>query len=196
MKHLSACRLEIQKRVRAARKILLFLDYDGTLVPIRPTPELARLSPERKQLLAGLAKMSKFSAGILTGRSLQDIREAAKVPGLFYAANYGLVIATPKKKWVHPAAKKRAFSLKKMLPRLKELGSEFRGVRVENKTLTVAIHYRQYRGRPGLLKKRLEEIIRAWPGRFKLKTGKMIFEVYPAVVWDKGRALLKAERLL
>ncbi len=101
MKPLSSFRPEIQKRVRNASKVLLFLDYDGTLVPIRPTPELARLSPERKKILAGLARLPAFNVGILTGRSLKNIRTAVKIPGMFFAANYGLAIATPKR---HPMA--------------------------------------------------------------------------------------------
>ncbi len=196
MKRLSAYRPEIQKRVRNAPKVLLFLDYDGTLVPIRPTPELARLSPGRKKILAGLTRLAAFNVGILTGRSLKDIRKAVKIPRLFFAANYGLAIEVPKKRWVHPEAKRKSFLLKKMLPRLRKLGLEFRGVRIEDKTLTVAVHYRQYKGRPGVLKNRLEEIIRARSKPFKLNTGKKIFEVYPTVKWDKGRALLKVERLL
>ena len=196
MKNLAAFRPEVQRRIRAAKKVLLFLDYDGTLVPIRPTPGLARLSAGQKRLLAGLARRPRFKVGLLTGRSLPDIRKAARVPGLFFAANYGLAVATPQKSWVHPKARKLASHLKKLLPRLRELAAEFPGVRIEDKMLTVAIHYRQYKGKPGRLQKRLEEIIRARPPMFRLKTGKKIFEVYPAVAWDKGKALLKVEKLL
>lgn len=196
MKPFAASRPEIEKRIRAANQILVFLDYDGTLVPIQPTPELARLSPGQKKILAGLARRPRFKVGLLTGRSLKDIRRAVRVPGLFYAANYGLAIVSPQKSWVHPEAKVKASLLKKMWPQLKMLGSEFRGVRVEDKTLTAAVHYRQYRGNPDRLKDRLEEIIRGHREAFTLKTGKKIFEVYPAVKWDKGKALLKVERLL
>ncbi|HXF49168.1 MAG TPA: trehalose-phosphatase [Verrucomicrobiae bacterium] len=196
MKPLAASRLEIEKRIRAANQILVFLDYDGTLVPIQPTPELARLSTGQKKILADLARRPRFKVGLLTGRSLKDIRRAVRVPGLFYAANYGLAIVTLQKSWVHPEAQKKVPMLKKILPWLKKLSLEFRGVRIEDKALTVAIHYRQYKGKPERLKKRLEEIIRGHHVAFMLKTGKKIFEVYPAVKWDKGKALLKVERLL
>lgn len=196
MKPFAVSRPEIEKRIRAANQILVFLDYDGTLVPIQPTPGLARLSPGQKKILAGLARRPRFKVGLLTGRSLKNIRRAVRVPGLFYAANYGLAIVTPQKSWVHPEARAKAPLLKRMWPQLKLLGSEFRGVRVEEKTLTAAVHYRQYRGKPSRLKNRLEEIIRTNRGAFTLKIGKKIFEVYPAVKWDKGKALLKVERLL
>ncbi len=196
MKPLLAARREILERVRSAQKILIFLDYDGTLVPIRPTPELARLSPERKEVLSLLARLPKVKAGILTGRSLPNIRKAVGLSTLFYAANYGLAIVTPKKSWVHPEAKKRARLLNKMLPALRKAAFRFRGVRIEDKTLTVAVHFRQYKGRPELLEERLAGVMEGWPGRFLLKTGKKIFEVYPAVKWDKGKSLLKVEQML
>lgn len=189
-------RPEIQRRVRAAKRVLLFLDYDGTLVPIQPSPELARLNFVRRRLLGELARQSKFKVGLLTGRSLRDIRRAVDIPGLFFAANYGLAIATPKKNWVHPGARRRVPLLRKLRLKLARLEQEFPRVCVEDKTLTVAIHYRQYRGKPGLLKSRLEEILRAHPRGFRLKTGKRIFEIYPAVAWDKGRAVVKVRRML
>lgn len=196
MTRLLAAGAEIFREVRAAQGVLVFLDYDGTLVPIRPTPERARLSPERKKILTGLARLPRFNAGLLTGRSLKDIRKAAGIPGLFYAANYGLVIVTPQKQWVHPEAKSRVSLLKRMLPRLRRLESEFPGVRIEDKTWTVAIHYRQHHRKPEVLRKKLEQIISARLRGFELKTGKKVFEVYPAVKWDKGRALLKVQEML
>lgn len=196
MKNVFAARPEILARVRAAGRILLFLDYDGTLVPIRPTPELAKLSPERKKLLAVLARLPRFRVGVLTGRSMNDIRRAVGISGFFYAANYGLRIETQKKSWLQPEANKQARLLRRMLSQIKQLEDEFPGVRIEDKTLTVAVHYRQYKGQPLRLKKKLVEIIRTWPGRFRLKTGKRIFEVYPAVQWDKGKALLKVEQMM
>lgn len=196
MKSLSAAREKILERVKATQKILIFLDYDGTLVPIRPTPELARLSPERKKLLSALAHLPKFKAGILTGRSLPNIRKAVGLSGLFYAANYGLKIETPQKSWVHPLAQNRLPAIKKMLPGLRKMAAGFRGVRIEDKALTVAVHFRQHQGRPKLLERKLVEIIGGRPGQFRLTTGKKIFEVYPAVKWDKGKALLKVEKML
>ncbi len=196
MKPLWAARHEIFRQVGAARKVLLFLDYDGTLVPIRPTPELARLSAERKKLLSRLSGLPKFKVGILTGRSLKDIRKVVGLPNIFYAANYGLAIATPQKSWAHPEARRQVLALKKVLAALRKMAADFRGVRIEDKTLTAAIHFRQYRGRPQPLERKLAEIIGGEPGRFQLKTGKKIFEAYPAVKWDKGRALLKVEQML
>ena len=196
MKSLWAARREILERVRAAQEILVFLDYDGTLVPIQPTPELAELGVERKKLLSALASLPKFRVGLLTGRSLKDIQKAVGLSRLFYAANYGLKIVTPKKNWVHPEARRGAVLIKKMIPGLKRLSSEFRSVRGEDKTLTVAIHYRQYRGGVKPLRRSLQQLLKEYGGRFRLKPGKKIFEVYPAVDWDKGRALLKIQRLL
>ncbi|MCI0330463.1 MAG: trehalose-phosphatase [candidate division Zixibacteria bacterium] len=196
MKNLWKARREVLERVWAAPQVLLLPDYDGTLVPIRPTPELARLSSERKKILAGLALKPAFDVGILTGRSLKDIQKAVKIPGLFYAANYGLVIATAKEKWVHPGAQKRASILKRMLPSLRRILSGYPGVRVEDKALTVAVHYRRYREAVEPLRQKMMRFLKVYGGRFRLAPGKKIFEVYPAVAWDKGKALSKIQALL
>lgn len=97
MKELSAARREIFERIRAAYKVLLLLDYDGTLVPIRSHPRLAKLSVPQKKLLGRLSKSPKFKVGIVTGRSLKDIRKTLRLSGLVYAANHGLEIVSGKK---------------------------------------------------------------------------------------------------
>src|SRR5262249_31318783 len=45
----------LMNRFRGAGKKALLLDYDGTLVPFRETPGLARPDPELLELLSGLA---------------------------------------------------------------------------------------------------------------------------------------------
>jgi len=47
---------KILERLREAKHIFLFLDYDGTLTPIVSRPEEAHLSREMKGLLSNLKK--------------------------------------------------------------------------------------------------------------------------------------------
>ncbi len=75
------------KLVSRARDILkrsgkLFLDYDGTLVPIMPNPEDCVPDDELIQLLDRLK--SRWDLFIVTGRSLGDIRE-------FLNARYSII---------------------------------------------------------------------------------------------------------
>jgi len=55
-----------------ARRLVVFLDYDGTLTPIVSRPEKAVLSNSTRQTLQKLA--AQASVTILSGRDLEDIR--------------------------------------------------------------------------------------------------------------------------
>ena len=55
-----------------ARRIVVFLDYDGTLTPIVSRPDLAVLAPETWDVLRALASRTKVA--IVSGRDLDNVR--------------------------------------------------------------------------------------------------------------------------
>jgi trehalose 6-phosphate synthase/phosphatase len=55
-------------RIRAARFLVLLLDYDGTLVPFAPRPEMAAPDPEVLQLLRRLARRPATEVHLVSGR--------------------------------------------------------------------------------------------------------------------------------
>jgi len=57
-----------QARLRQAPSLLLLLDYDGTLVPFAPTPELAQPDQDLLSLLAGLAACPRICLHLVSGR--------------------------------------------------------------------------------------------------------------------------------
>ncbi len=187
---------EILEKVRASQKVLLLLDYDGTLVRIHRHPSLALLTAKQKNLLQRLANIPQFRVGILSGRGLADLKKTVGVAGVVYAANHGLEIAYGKNYWVHPKAKESALLIYKLVEELRPLLRRYRGVWVENKVFSIAIHYRQFKGRPMLLRKQLTKSIELYSSRFWLSGVKQIFEIRPAVNWGKGKALLSIIKLL
>ncbi len=90
MLHLSGMRSRIQRYIfehwdRFAKEIqdrpvFLFLDYDGTLTPIVSSPAKAVLSEAMRARLRRLK--DKVSLAVISGRSLQDIREKVGVDDL------------------------------------------------------------------------------------------------------------------
>ena len=78
------------------------LDFDGTLSPIAPTPDLAIL-PEsvgrQLRLCAGL-----FPVVIISGRSLADVQKKVGLKNLSYAGNHGLEWKIYGKKEIIPKA--------------------------------------------------------------------------------------------
>ncbi|HSE97348.1 MAG TPA: bifunctional alpha,alpha-trehalose-phosphate synthase (UDP-forming)/trehalose-phosphatase, partial [Blastocatellia bacterium] len=61
--------------LRDAERLLLLLDYDGTLVPFAVTPELAPPDDELKELLRKLAERPSTSLHILSGRTRSTLEK-------------------------------------------------------------------------------------------------------------------------
>ncbi|OGC04773.1 trehalose-phosphatase [candidate division WOR-1 bacterium RIFOXYA12_FULL_43_27] len=170
-------------------KLLLFLDYDGTLTPIVSDPMCAKLSPSRRKLLNKLSRHPKIKLVIISGRKLSVVRKLAGIGGIIYAGNHGLEILIGKSYWVHPSAEKFSPLLKKLSG---ELGRKllFRGVLVENKGLSISAHYRSLaRKYFPAFKKEFERVIKPWKGKIKITRGKKVFEIRPPIKWDKGKAV-------
>ena len=58
----------------AAPQLLLCTDYDGTLAPLAPRPEQARLLPGASDLLYRLAALADTRVAIVSGRARGNLR--------------------------------------------------------------------------------------------------------------------------
>lgn len=182
---------EILAKVKSIPKIFLFLDYDGTLVPIAPKPDQALLTPEVRDLLALLCR--QFTVAIITGRSLGEIKKIISIPKIILAGNHGFEISSPWDSWVHPEAKEFQGVISRLATSLERALKPFLGAWVENKGLTLSVHYR-------LVKEEDEEKIKSifyntiegHKEKVMVTLGKKVLEIRPNVPWDKGKA---AERL-
>jgi trehalose 6-phosphate synthase/phosphatase len=63
------------ERVRRAPKVVLLLDYDGTLVPFTPRPEQARPDEELIALLGSLAAQPRLRVEVVSGRPRSALEE-------------------------------------------------------------------------------------------------------------------------
>lgn len=184
---------ENQKNLRSiikrGRKILLFLDYDGTIVPIKPTPQQVSLNKETKKLLQDLREKLNGNLCIITGRTLSEIKKQVGIKGLIYAGNHGMEWEIEGKKNTLAKAKRFAQILPKIKKSLKLLEEKFRGVFIEDKHLTLTVHYR-------LLKKNyvnsfhryikylLEPYLKT--SAVSLLKGKKVYELMLPLDWNKG----------
>jgi len=189
---------EVINRVKTFSHILLFLDYDGTLVPICREPSLAKLPLEEKKILRALSRKSWLSVGIISGRSLKEVRKLVGIKGLFYVGNHGFEILFRGRVWVHPELKGFESKLKRVTSELKRYTKGINGILVEGKGVTVSVHYRNLTGKsPGsvfeIISKVLEEL---YPRIFTITRGKKVYEVRPHINWDKGKAVVKISQLL
>lgn len=177
--------------IKAGKRLLLFLDYDGTLVPIRRTPERAVLGERKKRLLKALSDQAFVC--IVSGRSLADIRERVGVEGLAYIGNHGLEISFGRRIWIHPLAKKRSAALKRLLRRIEDQTRRFPKLLIEDKNITASVHFRRMdRVLTAPLKRIVEQTVRQKSREFIVSEGKKVIEILPRLAWDKGKGIRKA----
>jgi len=173
--------------------VAVFLDYDGTLVPIRQRPELASLRAERRAELARLGR--KALVGIVSGRPLDELRRIVRVPGIAYIGNHGLEIRAKGRTWVHPGAIRQERAIGRAAAAIKAKISGFPGAFVEDKRFTVSVHFRQADARHyASLRSVIVEEVRRSRGGLVLSRGKKVLEIKPNIRWDKGKGVLELLR--
>ena len=192
MQHLFRSWESFSSDIKAASHILLLSDYDGTLTPIVGRPDEATLPPEVREKLCALAQKPTFSVGIISGRSLSGVKALVGIEGIYYAGNHGLEIEGPGLKFTNPAANAAQAEIKDLARQLAAKLGATEGVIVEDKGLSLSIHYR-------LVKESEEntvaEIFRqiASPllheGKIRVTSGKKVWEVKPPIDWHKGKAV-------
>jgi trehalose 6-phosphate phosphatase len=183
---------EIAERLRG-RRPALFLDYDGTLSPIAPRPDLAVLPEETREVLRRLA--GRFPVVIVSGRGREDVAALVALSGLAYAGSHGHDIAgPPPSEGSEPLRLEVGEGIPEKIDRAAErlrrdLGG-IEGVFVEPKRFAISIHFRLAdESRLPEIERAVDAAAAAEPGLRKAH-GKKLFELRPDLDWDKGKALL------
>jgi len=178
---------------RQGRKLLLLLDYDGTLVEIAPRPELASPTPALLRLLARLINCPDYTVVVVSGRPLQNLLELLPVPGLNYLGSHGgesLIFGRPFPSISAKSASEAIAGWKRQLAGLLE---HLTGWWIEDKPQGFALHYRQA---SPVQEEQLSKIIETWKakiidsGSCQVLSGKKVMEILPCEV-NKGEAIQK-----
>jgi trehalose 6-phosphate phosphatase len=185
MRHLFHSWSHVARRLRAGRPIALFLDFDGTLTPLRPRPEDVWLDEATRSTLTHLARSPRFRVWVVSGRRRADIRARVRVPGIRYLGLHG---------WEGRASNCVPEETRRVVVCAKNwLGSlllNTPGIWIEDKEMTFAIHYRSV-SEKGVRKARqlLHGVLEAFEGLLHLVKGKKVWEVVPHEMEDKGAAV-------
>ena len=175
------------------KKIILFLDYDGTLTPIVQNPSQAFLSQENKELIERLVGNSLYQVVIISGRRLRDLKAMVGIEGPVYVGNHGWEIEGSSMNFKSLVSLQASSMMEKVKYELITQLSEIQGAFVEDKGVTLSVHYRMVMPEKEFLVKRIFEHI-SQPYRrnneIKVMSGRKVFELKPPVEWDKGKAAL------
>ncbi len=170
------------------KRLVVFLDYDGTLTPIVERPELAVLDGDMRATLQRLAAL--WPTHVISGRGVDDVRRLLGLDSTWVAGSHGFDISPPHGRTgglqvapeLEPAIHRTAEELRRAIEHVA-------GVLVEDKRFAIAVHYRQ------VAEERVGEVARAVDGaatrhpELRKTLGKKVFQLEPAMPWDKGRAL-------
>jgi trehalose 6-phosphate phosphatase len=160
---------------------LVVLDFDGTLAPIVARREDARLPAPTRRLLSRLALA--YPVAILSGRAAEDVR--ARLDGV--AVRWA--VGSHGAEWPGEEARHRAWRTQVRRWRATLAGrlEGLPGVEIEEKPLSLAVHYRRAADR---------RAARAWVARAArglrgaaLIDGKLVLNLVPVGAGDKGTAL-------
>lgn len=183
----------IRNKIKQYPRIALFLDFDGTLVPIQKDPSRCVLSGEIKEQLKSLADSGRIYITILSGRSLLDIKRMVGIRDICYGGNHGLVISDSDMTYVHPKALSAKPFIDKAARMLNKEIAGIEGAWIERKRFTASLHYRSVRRGDVLpVKRAFYKVISEFSGdrRLAVIKGKMVLELAPDESWNKGSAAL------
>lgn len=194
--HKKLLRDKVLRKIKSHNKIILFLDYDGTLTPIKKIPSLAVLSNKKIYTLKNLMKNKFILPVIITGREYNDIKKILLLPGLIIASNHGFRITDGNSDWIHPRAKVLMPIMNKIYRKLLMKLKSIPGVLVENKKITITVHYRNTEEKfIHLIKNIVDETAKQYFSKLKITEGKKVYEIRPDILWDKGNAVSRIIKL-
>ena len=127
----------------ASENVLVAFDFDGTLAPIVSDPDGAKIRPATRKLLRQVTQL--YPCVVVSGRSRKDVRQ--KLAGIRfreYIGNHG----------IEPWSSSRAMArqVRSWIPVLTRKLAHLHRVLVENKRLSVSIHFRHERNKKRAIK--------------------------------------------
>lgn len=124
-----------------SKRRLIFLDYDGTLVPFVRRPEMATPGADVSAVLTQLSKDSRNTVVLISGRDKATLQQWFGDLCMTLVAEHGIWIRKPKEDW--KMFKEQTADWKShILPILQLYGDRLPGSSVEEKDYSLVWHYR------------------------------------------------------
>jgi trehalose 6-phosphate phosphatase len=172
---------------RAADGLVAIFDVDGTLAPIAPTPDAARVPPELRRALRRLVRRPDTVVGFVSGRPLPELERLVSRSGTWLAGLHGAVRRSPdagvRRLWpleVQRVGDRLALALASAL-------ADVRGVVIEAKGPVVAVHTRAA-SPPG--RARVRNVVSSLrPPDWSILEGRRVVELRPTGLPTKADAV-------
>lgn len=163
----------------------LFLDFDGTLAEIAPTPDSVAVNGKLPVLLQRLQRALQGAVVIVSGRPLDQIDQYLSPARLRAAGLHGWQMRAAVD--AEPAMADPPEGIDQIRSALRVFAESEKGIRLEDKGISLALHYRAVPDR-GADCRAAAEYAAASADGYEVLDGKMVVEVKPASC-DKGQAI-------
>jgi len=172
----------VRPRLRDAKAIALFLDFDGTLAPLQARPEEVQLPSATRSVLRRLSCRQRLHVWVISGRRQADVCERVALQGVRCLGLYGWENGT-RPKVDKATLRMLAEARSELTHRLNHTGDLW----IEDKGATFALHYREatpfevQRARAAL-----EKVHASFSRWLRVAEGDHTFEVMPCELRGKG----------
>jgi trehalose 6-phosphate phosphatase len=170
----------------ADAKWAYFLDVDGTLINIADTPDAVRIDKTLLDLIGRLYRATGGAVALVSGRSIADLDQRLAPLRLPTAGQHGLERRDPDgHAWTHvtPPGVKDAIKAA-----LTPVLARHPGLLLEEKGVTLALHYRQAPRLASYAHRLMADLARDSNARLEVQRGKRVAEIKPSG-FDKGTAI-------
>ena len=168
-----------------------FLDVDGTLLELVEHPELVRSTPRIKSIVHHLQLVTEGAVALVSGRSINTLDSIFLPLVLPIAGLHGLE-RRDAEGGLHIDVV-TAKPLDEVRERLANFNKAYPGTLIEDKGVTIALHYRNAPDAKDAAEKCMEEVLQELGSHFEIKRGKMVLEVRPSGD-NKGSAIAEYMR--
>ena len=167
----------------------LVLDFDGVLAPIVEDPATSAMPDRVAATLARLAR-SLGHIAVVSGRPVDFLKDHVRVAGIRLLGSYGIEQLRDGERHIEPDAQKWLGKVQEAGQALSEMLAGYPGIRVELKSVSVAVHWRQAPDHEAAAERvrRVASQIAAETG-LRLEAGKLVEELRPPIEMDKGSAV-------
>jgi trehalose 6-phosphate phosphatase len=163
-----------------------FFDIDGTLVDIAPSPSEIVLERELQALIRHLYEVTGGALALISGRSISDVDSIFDDMLLPVAGQHGL----ERRSWEGEISRHDMASEKLDFARARiaEAIATHPELLLEDKGLSLALHYRSAPALASFAHRTMRNIVAAMGSEFAVQSGKRVVELKPSGK-DKGHAV-------
>jgi len=177
------------RRLRGAH-VCVLSDYDGTLTPGSPGSEPVRIPGETLAQLQRISGQRRATLGILSGRSLAELRSLVPVDHAWYSGLHGHEVRDPQgleRRWY---TRREARQIAGLADRIERDLNGVPGVQIERKGGGLSVHFGQV---PAVRVRDVQDaVLRTWKTEgqgLRLMPGERELEILPAENRTKGTAV-------